>query len=58
MNDRIRMIYNNQVTTIAGNGQKGFQDGNALEAMFNGPNELCCSIDGKIYFSDHFFIFI
>lgn len=51
-NHCIRMIYKNQVTTIAGTGTKGFQDGEALHARFDHPHQLCMANDAKLYIAD------
>lgn len=53
-NHRIRMIYNGQVTTIAGNGTYGFQDGKSTHATFDHPEGICISGDGKLYISDSY----
>ena len=50
----IRMIFHNQVATIAGNGKSGFKDGNTDEAMFNGPHGICISHEGRLYVTDKF----
>jgi len=42
-NHVIRMIRNNKVTTVAGNGSPGTQDGPALQAQFNRPYHLAFS---------------
>lgn len=51
-NHRIRMIDDDQVTTIGGNGQQGFQDGHVRDSKFNHPSGVCVSINGTIYVTD------
>lgn len=50
-NDRIRVIENGQVTTIAGN-EKGFSDGPENQAKFDTPNGLAIWKDGHILVAD------
>ena len=52
-NHRIRMIFNGQVTTLAGNGVEGFADGDAAEAQFNNPSGVAVSSDGTVYVADY-----
>lgn len=40
------------VTTIAGTGEKGSQDGNALKATFNQPSTLTLDEKGNIYIAE------
>ncbi|MBR7800514.1 NHL repeat-containing protein [Undibacterium fentianense] len=52
-NHRIRKISKDGiVTTLAGNGQAGFRDGNAGEAEFNGPIGVAVSKEGYVYVAD------
>lgn len=53
-NNRIRLIENDQVTTIAGKDSFGLLDGNTQHALFNRPSGICISTDGKIYITDLF----
>ncbi len=53
LNQRIRKISTDMmVTTIAGNGDDGYLDGPALEAMFNYPRGICVDDTGNIYIGD------
>jgi sugar lactone lactonase YvrE len=52
-NNRIRMIYRGQVTTVAGNGTAGYNDGSASSSSFDHPTGVCCANDGRtLYISD------
>lgn len=54
-NHRIRLINlnDNSVSTLAGSGKAGFQDGKDTVARFNGPAGIVVS-DSIIYVSDYF----
>lgn len=53
-NQRIRKIaLDGTVTTVAGNGIAGFQDGNTSVAKFNWPNGLDITSTGIIYVADN-----
>ena len=45
-NNRIRMIKNGKVSTIAGTGDIGYKDGKGSEALFNNPYHLVISRNG------------
>lgn len=48
-----RVTKEGQVAAVAGiEGQRGFRDGPAGEALFNGPVGVAISTDGKIFVSD------
>ena len=51
-NQRIRMVYNGQVSTIAGSGAKGYQNGPAASAKFNMPTDVAVDGTGKLFISD------
>ncbi len=53
-NHRIRKIdtRNGIVSTVAGNGTKGYKDGDPLEAELNGPQGVCVDINDFIYIAD------
>ncbi len=53
-NNCIRKINTttNTVTTYAGSGTAGFQDGAAATARFNSPADLCVDDSGYVYVSD------
>ena len=54
MNQRIRKISTTGVvTTIAGTGVAGFEDGNTNNAKFNSPNGLDITSTGIIYVADN-----
>jgi sugar lactone lactonase YvrE len=40
------------IYTVAGNGKKGFRDGEALQAQFGSPKHICCDPEGKVYIAD------
>jgi sugar lactone lactonase YvrE len=50
-NDKIRLIENGMVTTVAGSG-RGFSDGFAGEAKFDTPNNLTMWRDGRVLIAD------
>jgi len=53
INQRIRKISSDmQVTTIAGTGVSGYNDGPADEAQFNYPRGICVDDAGNIYIGD------
>ncbi|MBO6494953.1 MAG: hypothetical protein JJ978_05260 [Roseivirga sp.] len=53
-NHRIRKIdVNGNVTTIAGNGEAAYLDGNALEASFNYPKAIELAENGDLYILDN-----
>lgn len=51
-NHRIRKIEGGQVTTVAGSGQQGSGDGDALTAQFNFPTALAADSAGALYVAD------
>jgi ABC-type branched-subunit amino acid transport system substrate-binding protein len=52
-NNRVRAISpDGMVSTLAGNGARGYQDGPPDQAQFNGPEYLAVGPDGDIYASD------
>jgi sugar lactone lactonase YvrE len=52
-NDRIRRIApDGTVTTVAGNGQPGLQDGGALAAAFDTPSAIAVARNGILYVAD------
>jgi len=40
------------VATVAGNGTRGFADGNALEAQFSSPYDVAADASGNLYVTD------
>jgi DNA-binding beta-propeller fold protein YncE len=53
LNQRIRKVSQDMmVTTIAGSGIAGLQDGLAAEAKFNYPRGICLDDTGNIYIGD------
>jgi len=54
-NNVIRKIYDGVVSTVAGNGEKGFKDGGASEAMFEYPTSVAVdTYNGALYVADSF----
>ncbi len=51
-NHVIRKITNELVVTIAGNGNKGYQEGKEGEASFYSPQSIAIAEDGTIYVAD------
>ena len=51
-NNRIRMVYKGQVTTVAGSGANGYQNGPAASAKFNMPTDVAVDGSGKLFISD------
>lgn len=43
---------NGTIQTVAGNGQKGYRDGVALQAQFGAPKHLCVDDLGRVYIAD------
>ena len=41
-----------KIRTVAGSGKKGYRDGPALEAQFDGPKHLCVDDRGNVYIAD------
>jgi sugar lactone lactonase YvrE len=53
LNHRIRKITpDGMVSTIAGNGEIGLTEGDALNSSLNTPTEVYAASNGEIYFSD------
>ncbi len=48
-----KISANGDVSTIAGSGIKGYNNGSGEVAMFNQPVYMCTSKDGAVYVSDH-----
>ncbi len=51
-NHRIRVIEDGRVRTLAGTGEPGRADGDALSARFNGPAGLALGPDERLYVAD------
>ena len=52
-NSKVRKISpEGEVTTLAGDGHRGFRDGEAAEAQFNGLNVLTLDNVGNVYVTD------
>jgi sugar lactone lactonase YvrE len=52
-NYRIRMVSQDNVTTIAGSGKSGSSDSTCLNSTFDAIYGLCCSKKGILYVSDY-----
>jgi len=53
-NNMIRMMTpDGTVTTVTGNGNAGFKDGNPATAQFNQPSNLCFDSKGNLYVADY-----
>ena len=51
---RIRVVTQaGNVTTIAGSGATGYQDGPSATATFNLPQDICYDLQGNLYISDN-----
>jgi sugar lactone lactonase YvrE len=50
---RVNVFGLRNVTTVAGDGVRGYKDGTALEAEFNFPNDVAVSTNGFIYVSEY-----
>lgn len=51
---KVRQISGGQVTTLAGSGKDGYQDGPAGAARFDAPMGLAVDSAGKVYVADHY----
>jgi sugar lactone lactonase YvrE len=51
-NNRIRKVSDGQVSTLAGSGAAGFQDGPAAEAQFDGPLDVAVDSSGSVLVAD------
>jgi sugar lactone lactonase YvrE len=51
-NNRIRVLHNGQVTTLAGNGSSTSVDGPAPSASFNHPHDLVVDTTGAVYVAE------
>ena len=49
----IRKISNGMVSTVAGNGEQGFKDGDGASAMFNHPGGIALDKEGTIFVADY-----
>ena len=53
-NHRIRKVgANGMVSTLAGSGKKGYQDGAGAQARFNYPGGIAADKEGKVYVADY-----
>ena len=52
LNERKPEGFLTYVSTIAGTGKEGFQDGPAAQATFNEPTGIAVNTDGRIYVAD------
>ncbi len=48
----LRVVRDGRIYTLAGTGEKGKQDGPALQATFNGPKHIETGPDGRVYLAD------
>ena len=51
-NHRVRMIFSGKVSTLAGTGSAGYQDGATATARFNGPADVEVGPKGAVYVAD------
>ncbi len=51
-NHRIRRISDGEVTTFAGSGKRGVQDGTRASAEFSFPTGLALGVDGSLFVTD------
>jgi len=52
LNDRIRLISGGKVSTLAGSGLPGHQNGAAASAMFSSPTGIAVDSKGDVYVAD------
>jgi len=54
--ERIRVVSNGVISTVAGNGSGGFSgdNGPAVEASLNGPSGIALDVAGNLYIADYF----
>lgn len=50
--NRIRKVEDGQLSTFAGGGEEGMEDGAAAEALFAGPQGVTVGEDGVVYVAD------
>ena len=51
-NHRIRVISNDKVTTLAGDGKPGLKNGPLLSSRFDRPQDVAIDASGKVYVAD------
>lgn len=51
-NHALRLYKNGRVTTIAGNGRRGYKDASGQKARFNRPTGMAAGADGEVYIAD------
>jgi len=52
-NRRIRMVFNGQVSTVAGTGKRGYNNGDVSVATFDSPLSIAVDGTGNIYIADN-----
>jgi len=52
-NHRVRVVDGNQVSTLAGDGTKGFKDGPAPAARFSQPARVAVGASGEVFVADY-----
>lgn len=49
----LRVVHpDGTIHTVAGTGQRGFKDGDALSAQLGSPKHICCDPSGNVYIAD------
>jgi sugar lactone lactonase YvrE len=52
LNNSVRVVTRNKVTTIAGNSTAGYKDGKGTDAMFNAPSGIAVDSRNNLYVAD------
>ena len=47
-----RVKSSGEISTVAGTGERGFRDGEALASQFGAPKHICCDPQGNVFVAD------